>query len=74
MKVITKKQTELAIDHVAALLKRDGWIQTRTVQQWLDDAEYKPAQFQSSLQALEVLGLLGFSDDLVQGIPARRAA
>ncbi len=54
------------MDHLAELLKRDGWIQTRTVQQWLDDAEMRPAQFQSSLPALQVLNLLGFENELVQ--------
>ncbi len=66
MKIITAKQRESAMDHLAELLKRDGWIQTRTVQQWLDDAEMRPAQFQSSLPALQVLNLLGFENELVQ--------
>jgi len=65
MKIISHKQKELAMDHLGELLKRDGWIQTKTVQQWLDDAELQPAQFQSSLPALEILGLLGFENDLV---------
>ncbi len=66
MKIITHKQSELAMDHTAELLKKDGWIQAKTVQQWLDEAEYHPAQFQSSLPALEVLGLLGFENELIQ--------
>lgn len=66
MKIISQKQRALAIDYVAELLKRDGWVQTKTVQQWLDDAELHPAQFQASLPALEVLGLMGFENDLVQ--------
>jgi hypothetical protein len=66
MKIITHKQRELAMNHVAELLKKDGWSETMTVQQWLDHAEYRPAQFQSSMQALEVLGLLGFGEDQVR--------
>lgn len=66
MKIISQKQKELAIDHLAELLKRDGWVQTRTVEQWLDDAELRPAQFQSSLSALQVLNLIGFGTELVQ--------
>ena len=66
MKIISQKQRESALDHLADLLKRDGWVQTRTVEQWLDDAEQHPAQFQSSLAALEVLNRLGFGADLVQ--------
>jgi hypothetical protein len=66
MKVITQKQMKLAIEHVARLLKRDGARQTLTVQEWLDDAQFRPAQFPSSLPALEILGLLGFGDQLVQ--------
>jgi hypothetical protein len=66
MKVISQKQARMAIDHAAELLKKDGWIQSKTVQQWLDDAEFKPAQFQSSLSALEVLGMLGFENELVR--------
>ena len=57
------------MDHVAELLKRDGWTETMTVQQWLDHAEYRPAQFQSSIQALEVLGLLGFAEEQVKPKP-----
>jgi hypothetical protein len=56
----------LAIERVAGLLKRDGAIQTLTVQEWLDSAQFRPAQFPSSLPALEILGLLGFGDELVQ--------
>ena len=66
MKIISQKQRESALDHLAELLKRDGWVQTKTVEQWLDDAESHPAQFQSSLAALEVLNLLGFGAELVQ--------
>ena len=66
MKVITHKQMKLAIEHLAELLKRDGASQTLTVQEWLDAAQFHPAEFQSSLPALEILGLLGFGDELVQ--------
>src|SRR5215813_8854874 len=38
MRLITGKQTKLAIERVAGLLKRDGAIQTLTVQEWLDSA------------------------------------
>lgn len=55
----------MALDYAADLLKKDGWAQSKTVQQWLDDAEYRPAQFQSSLAALEVLNMLGFENELV---------
>ena len=65
MKIISEKQKKLAIGHVAELLKTDGQIQTRTVQQWLDGAELHPSQFQCSLPTLQVLGLLGFGDELV---------
>ena len=50
---------------LAELLKQDGGMQTQTVQEWLDIAQLRPAQFPSSLPALEVLGLLGFGDVLV---------
>jgi hypothetical protein len=66
MKIISHKQREQAMHHVAELLKRDGWTETMTVQQWLDHAEYRPAQFQASMQALEVLGLLGFGEEQVR--------
>lgn len=66
MKIITQKQTNMAIEHVAGLLKRDGAMQTLTVQEWLDAAQFRPAQFPSSLPALEILGLLGLGDTLVQ--------
>ena len=66
MKIISKKQRTLAIDHTAELLKKDWWIQSKTVQQWLDDAEFKPALFQSYLPALEILGMLGFENELVR--------
>jgi len=66
MKVVTQKQASLAIQYVAELLKRDGAIQTLTVQEWLDAAQLRPAQFSCSLPALELLSLLGFGDLLVQ--------
>ena len=66
MKIISQRQKESTLDHLADLLKRDGWAQTKTVEQWLDDAELRPAQFQGSLSALEVLNLLGFGTELVQ--------
>ena len=66
MKIISQKQRESALDLLAELLKRDGWAQTRTVEQWLDDAELRPAQFQGSLPALQVLNLLGFGAELVR--------
>ncbi len=66
MKIISQKQRELAMGHLAELLKQDGGTQTQTVQEWLDVAQLRPAQFPSSLPALEVLGLLGFGDVLVQ--------
>lgn len=66
MKIISQKQRELALDLVAEFLKKDGWIQTKTVQQWIDDAELHPAQFQLSLPALQVLVLLGFENELVR--------
>jgi hypothetical protein len=66
MKIISQKQRELAMGHLAELLKQDGGTQTQTVQEWLDIAQLRPAQFPSSLPALEVLGLLGFGDVLVQ--------
>jgi hypothetical protein len=66
MKIITQKQRELAIEYVAELLKQDGAIQTMTIQEWLDIAQPQPTQFPASLPALEILGLLGFGDVLVQ--------
>jgi len=66
MKVITHKRLELAKEYLAGLLKKDGSSQTLTVQQWLDAAQYRPAQFSSSLPALEILQLLGFGDEIVQ--------
>jgi len=69
MKVITHKQVKPVIDHIAGLLKKDGANQTLTVQEWLDVAQLRPAQFPSSLPALEVLGLLGFGDEVVQAEP-----
>jgi len=66
MKVITQKQLKLAIERVAGLLKEDGATQSMTVQEWLDVAQFRPAQFPCSLPALEVLGLLGFGDQMVQ--------
>jgi len=65
MKVITQKRFELAKAHLARLLKQDGAVQTLTVQQWLDAAQYRPAQFASSLSALEILDLLGFGEEMV---------
>ena len=66
MKVVTHKQLAAAIDYVAELLKRDGAIQTQTVQEWLDAAQFHPAQYQSCLPALEVLALLGFGNEMIQ--------
>ena len=66
MKVITRKQMDLALEHLAGLPKKDGASQTLTVQEWLDAAQPTPGQFPSSLPALEVLGLLGFGDEVVQ--------
>jgi hypothetical protein len=65
MKIINQKQSELAIGYVAELLKRDGGMQTQTVQEWLDVAQLHPAQFPSSLPALEILALLGFENAMV---------
>ncbi len=69
MKVITQKQMKLAMEHVAELLKKDGETQTLTVQEWLDAAQFRPAQFASSLPALEILDLLGFGDVVVKAEP-----
>ena len=66
MKVITHKQKKLALEHLAELLKRDGASQTLTVQEWLDAAQPVPGQFPSSLPALEILGLLGFGEEVVK--------
>jgi hypothetical protein len=66
MKVITQKQVQSAIEHTAGLLKKDGANQTLTVQEWLDAAEFHPAQFPTALGALEILRLLGLGDQLVQ--------
>jgi hypothetical protein len=66
MKVVTHKQLDSAIERLAALLKEDGATQTMTVQEWLDVAQFRPAQFPSSLPALEMLGLLGFGEQMVQ--------
>jgi hypothetical protein len=66
MKIIAQKQFQLAIKHVAELLQNDGAAQTLTVQEWLDAAQFRPAQFQTSLHALEVLGMLGFGSEVVQ--------
>ena len=65
MKVISQKQIRSAFERVAALLKEDGEAQTLTVQEWLDVAESRPAQFAHSLPALEILQLLGFGDQTV---------
>ena len=69
MKVLTQKQSKSAIEHVAGLLKEDGETQTMTVQEWLDIAQFRPAQFVRSLPALEILGLLGFGDVMVKAEP-----
>jgi hypothetical protein len=66
MKIMAQKQIQLAIEHVARLLKKDGVTQTLTVQELLDAAQLHPAQFPSALPALEILGLLGFGDELVR--------
>ena len=66
MKIISQKQREQAIGYVAELLKRDGGMQTQTVQEWLDVAQLQPAQFPSSLPALEILALLGLGNELVE--------
>lgn len=66
MKLISQKQKEQAIAHVADLLAKDGFHQTQTIQQWLDDAEMRPAQFGCSLPALQILGILGFGEELVK--------
>jgi hypothetical protein len=66
MKVITHEQMKLAMEHLADLLKRDGASQALTVQEWLEAAQSHPAQFPSFLPALEILGLLGFGDELVR--------
>jgi hypothetical protein len=70
MKVITQKQTKLAMEHIAGLLQKDGANQTLTVQEWLDVAELRPAQFRSSAAGLEILGLLGFGGEVVRAEPA----
>lgn len=69
MKVITQKQMKLALERIAHLLKKDGANQTLTVQEWLDVAELRPAQFQSSVAALETMSLLGFGDEVVRAEP-----
>ncbi len=66
MKVVTHKQIKLAMERVAGFLAEDGERQTLTVQEWLDVAESRPAQFAHSLPALEILALLGFGDQTVQ--------
>ena len=66
MKIISQKQRESALDLAAELLKRDGWVQTKTVQQWLDDAEMQPARFQCSLPALQMLRAIGFEAEMVR--------
>jgi len=66
MKIVSQKQRLAAMEHLADLLKRDGWAQTKTIEQWLDEAELRPAQFQSSLYALQVMNLLGFGAELVE--------
>jgi hypothetical protein len=69
MKIITQKQVKSAIHHLAELLKEDGASQTLTVQELLNAAQLHPAQFPASLPALEVLGLLGLGDEIVQPEP-----
>jgi hypothetical protein len=66
MKIVSQKQRLAALEQVAEFLKRDGWAQTKTIEQWLDEAELHPAQFQSSLPALQVMNLLGFGQELVE--------
>jgi hypothetical protein len=66
MKIISQKQRESALDLTGELLKRDGWTQTRTVDEWLDDAEMRPAQYQCSLSALQVMNCLGFGAEVIQ--------
>jgi hypothetical protein len=66
MKIINQKQIHAALEHVTGLLKKDGAAQTLTVQEWLDAAQFRPAQFPSSLPALEILNLLGFGDELLR--------
>ena len=66
MKVITHKQMKLATEHLAELLKRDGASQTLTVQEWLECCPASTGRVPSSLPALEILGLLGFGDEVVQ--------
>ena len=66
MKIISQKQREQAIGYVAELLKRDGGMQTQTVQEWPHVAQLHPAQFPSSLPALEILALLGLGNELVE--------
>ncbi len=66
MKIISQKQRESALDLTGELLKRDGWTQTRTVDEWLDDAEMRPAQYQCSLPALQVMTCLGFGAEVIQ--------
>ena len=58
------------MEHIAGLLQKDGANQTLTVQEWLDVAELRPAQFQASAAGLEILGLLGFGGEVVRVEPA----
>ena len=68
MKVITQKHMKSAIDRLAELLKEDGATQSMTVEEWLDVAQPRPAQFPNSLPALEVLVLLGLGDERVPAV------
>ncbi len=52
--------------HLAESLGRDWAFQILTVQECLDAAEPVPGQFLSSLPALEILGRLGFGDEVVE--------
>ena len=70
MKVITHKQPELAKAHFAGLLKKDGAAETLPVQQWLNVAQYRPAQFASSESAMGILDLLGFGEEMVRPEPS----
>ena len=66
MRVVTQKQLDVAMNHIAGLLEEDGVVERLTVQEWLDIAEVKPSGFTSSLPALKVVGLLGFGDEVVK--------
>jgi len=66
MKLISQKHLQSAMEHTAELLKKDGSTQSMTVQELLDVAQFHPAQFASSLPALEILGLLGLGSEVVR--------